>query len=191
VATTREKALVAALRLFSSQGYHGASMRQIASQVGVTEAALYRHFSSKRDLFEALLKEEGPATELADLEGIPLDAPMDEVVGEIARRSLIILRRHEQVARLLILESLGGDEAAQRNHSDLLARWRKGIDGVLARAQATRGIPQQERDDMAALLAGSVWGTFIAGVSNALPVEAVADFPAVVADRLTNTPSQG
>jgi AcrR family transcriptional regulator len=190
VATTREKALSSALALFSTHGYHGASMRQIASQVGVTEAALYRHFASKRDLFEALLQEDGPASELERLDGVPLDAQMDEVVGEVARRSLIILRRHEQVSRLLILESLGGDEAAQRNHAELLRRWRTGIDAVLERAAATRSVSQQERDDMASLLSGSVWGTFIAGASNAIAVEAVADFPAVVADRLTHAPGQ-
>ena len=36
---------------FGSQGYHAVSMEDIASRVGITPAALYRHSSSKYDLF--------------------------------------------------------------------------------------------------------------------------------------------
>lgn len=36
---------------FSAMGYHGVSMEDIASRVGITAAALYRHSSSKYELF--------------------------------------------------------------------------------------------------------------------------------------------
>lgn len=36
---------------FGSQGYHAVSMEDIAARVGITPAALYRHSSSKYDLF--------------------------------------------------------------------------------------------------------------------------------------------
>jgi AcrR family transcriptional regulator len=38
---------------FSELGYHGVSMEDIASRVGVTAASLYRHYSGKYDLFQA------------------------------------------------------------------------------------------------------------------------------------------
>lgn len=34
----------AAVRVFSEHGYHAASMEKIAAGVGITAAALYRHF---------------------------------------------------------------------------------------------------------------------------------------------------
>ena len=40
----------ATVRLVARQGVSGASIRQIASEAGVTEGALYRHFASKDDL---------------------------------------------------------------------------------------------------------------------------------------------
>ncbi len=53
---TREKILQEALLLFSKQGYAGVSMSCIAGQLQITKAALYRHYKSKRDIFDAILK---------------------------------------------------------------------------------------------------------------------------------------
>ena len=41
----------AAGRVFSERGYHAASMEEIAASVGITAAALYRHFPNKYALF--------------------------------------------------------------------------------------------------------------------------------------------
>jgi AcrR family transcriptional regulator len=41
--------------VFAEKGYFGASLRDIATVVGVRESALYNHFASKEALFEALL----------------------------------------------------------------------------------------------------------------------------------------
>jgi AcrR family transcriptional regulator len=38
---------------FSDLGYHGVSMEDIASRVGVSAASLYRHYTGKYDLFQA------------------------------------------------------------------------------------------------------------------------------------------
>ena len=41
----------ASAEAFSALGYHGVSMEAIASRVGISAAALYRHYSSKYELF--------------------------------------------------------------------------------------------------------------------------------------------
>ncbi len=46
--------LAAALRVFRARGVHGASMRAIADEAGITEAAIYRHFASKSELLTTL-----------------------------------------------------------------------------------------------------------------------------------------
>lgn len=48
--------LDAALDVFAERGYSGGSMREIANRVGVSEPALYRHFSGKEALFLSLIK---------------------------------------------------------------------------------------------------------------------------------------
>lgn len=47
----RQLVLDAAGPVFSERGYHGASMEEVAAKVGITAAALYRHFPHKYALF--------------------------------------------------------------------------------------------------------------------------------------------
>jgi AcrR family transcriptional regulator len=57
-AAERRKAIVdAAVRVFSSGSYSGATTAQIAREAGVSEPILYRHFSSKKELYFACFDE--------------------------------------------------------------------------------------------------------------------------------------
>jgi AcrR family transcriptional regulator len=52
----KQEIVAAALRVFGQHGYAGGSLRQIALDVGVTPAALARHFDSKEVLLGAVLE---------------------------------------------------------------------------------------------------------------------------------------
>jgi len=54
---TKRKFAYEALKLFSEKGYEAVSVAQIADAVGCTPPALYKHFKSKQDLFDAILEE--------------------------------------------------------------------------------------------------------------------------------------
>lgn len=54
-AERREAIVRAAVRVFSSSSYAGATTAEIAREAGVSEPVLYRHFASKRDLWTACL----------------------------------------------------------------------------------------------------------------------------------------
>lgn len=75
-ATTRESILLAALRLFSRNGYEGTSMRDIAGEVGISQGAIYKHFAGKDALLEAICTcmEEDDATH-AEATGVPAEDP--------------------------------------------------------------------------------------------------------------------
>ncbi|WP_108790164.1 TetR family transcriptional regulator [Erythrobacter sp. Alg231-14] len=53
---TREKLLAAAHSQFADRGFYGASIAQIAGEVGLTKQALLYHFKRKEDLYSAVLK---------------------------------------------------------------------------------------------------------------------------------------
>jgi len=55
----REQILDVALEVFAREGFHGASMNDVADAVGVTKPVLYQHFDSKRDLYQASIDEVG------------------------------------------------------------------------------------------------------------------------------------
>ena len=52
----RESILKAARRLFAEKGYHGVAIDEIAREVDVSPAILYRHFKSKKVLYDAVLQ---------------------------------------------------------------------------------------------------------------------------------------
>ena len=53
---TRRRLLEAALVRFAERGYHGVSVRDVTSAVGVKASSLYAHFPSKEHLLAALLQ---------------------------------------------------------------------------------------------------------------------------------------
>ncbi|MGV9557789.1 TetR/AcrR family transcriptional regulator [Streptomyces sp. NPDC003401] len=76
--------LEAAGRVFSERGYHKASMEEVAAGVGITAAALYRHFPNKYALFAACahLMVDGL---VAALDEVPSGAPLAEVLTAVTR----------------------------------------------------------------------------------------------------------
>ena len=53
---TKERILQEALKLFSQKGYIGTSMNDIAAKLGVTKAALYKHYASKQEILDSIVK---------------------------------------------------------------------------------------------------------------------------------------
>ena len=45
------------MRLFSVSGFDAVSVRSIASAVGVSDGALYKHFKSKQAIFDAIVEQ--------------------------------------------------------------------------------------------------------------------------------------
>jgi AcrR family transcriptional regulator len=54
-AATRERLLAAARRLFGERGYEATSIESVLEASGVARGALYHHFQSKAELFDAVL----------------------------------------------------------------------------------------------------------------------------------------
>ncbi|HPD89082.1 MAG TPA: helix-turn-helix domain-containing protein [Oscillospiraceae bacterium] len=81
MADTKERILLAALRLFARDGYEAVSVSAIAGELGMTKSAVYKHYKNKRDIFDSIVarmnrmdtdhaKEygvpEGPVEQMAD-----------------------------------------------------------------------------------------------------------------------------
>ncbi len=54
--STKERILEEALKLFSQSGYMGTSMNDIAAKLGVTKAALYKHYTSKQEILDSIVE---------------------------------------------------------------------------------------------------------------------------------------
>jgi AcrR family transcriptional regulator len=64
---SRTAILEAALNLFSSQGYRGTSIREIAQSAGVSTGNVYHHFPDKETIFQTVLGQYWKAIESPDL----------------------------------------------------------------------------------------------------------------------------
>ena len=53
---TKERILETALELFAQNGYLGTSMNDIAKQLGLTKAALYKHYTSKQEILGRIVE---------------------------------------------------------------------------------------------------------------------------------------
>lgn len=54
---TKERILETALELFAQSGYLGTSMSDIAKQLGITKAALYKHYTSKQEILDRIVEQ--------------------------------------------------------------------------------------------------------------------------------------
>ena len=52
----KEEILIVARHLFARDGYEAVSVSQIAGELDMTKGALYRHYKSKRDIFDCIVQ---------------------------------------------------------------------------------------------------------------------------------------
>ncbi len=121
---TRKQILDASLRLFSEKGFARTSVRDIARGAGITDAAIYYHFSSKRDLFEALFEERGITSALSTLENVTIDQPLRETLAGIAIAAQGIMQRNKDFMRVLLSEAMSEDPVATEDYRRVTERWR-------------------------------------------------------------------
>jgi AcrR family transcriptional regulator len=96
-ASTRERILAAAERLFAEHGFGSVSMPQIAKASGITAGAIYKHFDSKADLFFEVIRrtvQAAPAP-VANVNGAPI-APL--IASTAAMYTTQRLKRLRQLA---------------------------------------------------------------------------------------------
>ena len=54
---TKERILAAALDMFSQKGYEGTNIRELSASLGLVKSGVYKHFESKKAIWNALLDE--------------------------------------------------------------------------------------------------------------------------------------
>ena len=73
---TKERILETALALFAKKGYLGTSMNDIAGQLGLTKAALYKHYAGKQEILDRIVARMNQMdAERAAAFGMPETAP--------------------------------------------------------------------------------------------------------------------
>lgn len=125
---TVERILATAEKLFAEHGFDAVSMNTIAEAADVSKANVFHHFTSKNDLYIAVLRHAcRDASEYLDELGS--DAlPLAERLTQFARAHLRSVLEHDQVTRLSLRELLSdgshhGQELAEKVYGDKFTRF--------------------------------------------------------------------
>lgn len=123
---TRDRILEAAVELFGRDGFDRTTVRAIAKRCGITDAALYYHFRSKRNILTALwdLPRLASDTEQAAGPARPLNY---ERLEAIVDQMVTVSAQHDALVRLLIRSVLNGDQTASALRESTMASWRMAL----------------------------------------------------------------
>lgn len=126
---TRQRILTASIHLFSRNGFPCTTIRDIARQAGITDAAIYYHFATKKDLLQEIL-----TTNLQTDDRIaqpPLCPGIRELVHEAVREMTRVIEDNHELLRIILREGLAGDPLAVRRYGRLLDDWESRLGGRL------------------------------------------------------------
>jgi AcrR family transcriptional regulator len=94
----------AAIRLFLEQGYHATSMRQIADQAELALGGIYNHFSSKDEIFEAIIVDQHPYKRILPLILEVEGDTAEEFLGNAFRIVVSELGKQPEFINLMFIE---------------------------------------------------------------------------------------
>ncbi|HXK34700.1 MAG TPA: helix-turn-helix domain-containing protein [Dehalococcoidia bacterium] len=157
---TRKQILDASLRLFSEKGFARTSVRDIAQAAGITDAAIYYHFASKRELFEALIEERGFTQALENLERAEIVVGPREAIPLLATLALEFIYQNRDLMKVMMVEAMAEDPVAAEEYRVLVERWER-AEARIMRHYAEQGLLRTEAvDELAKQLVVTVIGAF-------------------------------
>ena len=137
----REQILQSLVAMLESNPGARITTAQLAKSVGVSEAALYRHFASKAKMFEGLIDfiEETIFSRTSMI--TQSEAPAARQCEQILTLVLTFVERNPGMARLLTGDALSGEsERLRTSINQLFQRLETQIKQVLRRAELQEGL---------------------------------------------------
>jgi AcrR family transcriptional regulator len=96
---TRLKVLAAARRLFSEEGYEGATIRDIAAAAGMSTGAVFANFSDKSDLFREIMADDMEALSTAMRDAATRGRNVEDAVLKVFMAGYTFYKSRLQLAR--------------------------------------------------------------------------------------------
>jgi AcrR family transcriptional regulator len=94
----------AAVALFMEKGYHATSMRQIAEKAGLALGGIYNHFSSKDEIFEAIIIDKHPYKKVLPAILEAQGETVEDFMKSAAKISMAELKKQPYYLNLMFIE---------------------------------------------------------------------------------------
>ncbi|MFF0454998.1 TetR/AcrR family transcriptional regulator [Nocardia africana] len=142
----RERLVVAAVDLFTEQGYDATTVAQIAERAGVTKSTFFRHFPDKRELLVAGQETLSRLLTEGIAEAPERATPLEAVAAGLERASAAMGPMNRELAPRLTAAVAASAELQERD-----ALKSVGLAAAMTEALVARGVP-----DPTAALAGEL-----------------------------------
>ena len=132
---TKQRILAAAELVFSRDGFHGATTREIAREAGVNEVTIFRHFHTREELLRATLERGCAAFEALIRADEIWKGKLADRLERYVRQMYAVLRERESIARAFISEAHALPESIRSNLHEFMLKKKAGFVAVLQDAQ--------------------------------------------------------
>lgn len=135
----REEILAAAKGLFAGRGYHDTTVADVARGTGLSYGVVYLYFTSKDELFHALMadEEEGLRRSIRDaLRAAPRSTDEADKLRLAVRATFRFLAEDADSAQLLFQQPRTLGDPFERHLFGIFERFIDDLEGLVARAQA-------------------------------------------------------
>jgi AcrR family transcriptional regulator len=147
-----QQMLDAAVRVFSTRGFHAASMDEIAEVAGISKPMVYAYLGTKDELFLACLRREGTRLMEAVAGSIEPSVTPDQQLWNGLRAFFGFVGAHRDGWSVLYRQARGREPFAGEL-AGMRMRVIEVVAGLLKRAMS--GIPEHEFEPMAYALVGA------------------------------------
>jgi AcrR family transcriptional regulator len=152
--TTRERLIAVATELFGTLGYEATSVGAILEAAGLARGAFYHHFTTKAELFDAVL--DRSIAEVADVASDAARAFDDPVQRMRAACSTWLERALDPaVQRIVLLDAtavVGWERCRELDEQHTLGR----LKSTLRRIAKSGALPMEEIDALAHMVLGAI-----------------------------------
>jgi AcrR family transcriptional regulator len=154
-ADRRVQLLEVARRVFGTSGFHAVSMEAVAKEAGVTKPILYDHFSSKKDLYLALI--DADLAVLHDNVRQALDSPIGnrERIRASFEAYFDFVDEEADGFRLLMQETVGAEREFRERVAQIRDRILSEVADLIVR-ESKGSLGREHADTVAAALIGMV-----------------------------------
>lgn len=148
---TRQRVIAAALRLFARDGFRRTTIRDIAWEAGITDAAIYYHFAKKDELLTEVLNSQlRPAARNKENSH---DAGCPSLAHALAQEAAGMIEANHQLFKIILREGLAGDPVAVERYDRLLDAWQGRLEDCLEPLETAGMLPSGEGKSMARQIA--------------------------------------
>lgn len=116
----KKKTILSALKLFSSQGYHGTSTAQIASQAGISQATIFKYFKTKEELLFGILESFSPIFTKEFFGNLKHYQTLEDLIHFIVYDRFYFLKANQDIFKILLQELLINETLKEVLYKNLL-----------------------------------------------------------------------